>query len=123
MQVPTPPWLQDLFSYNVEQARGDTHNMLVVLMRQNDLGLQEAVDYLGSLCKAQINRFEQIRAVLPAWGPEIDGDVATYVQGLQDWIVGTLHWSFDSARYFGDGGATIKKHRVVTLLPRRPSSS
>ncbi|KAI0649179.1 terpenoid synthase [Trametes meyenii] len=116
-------WSNDIFSYNVEQARGDTHNMIAVIMHRYDFGLQEAVDCVGALCKASIDRFEHDRRHLPSWGPQIDAAVAVYVDGLQNWIVGSLHWSFDSARYFGKDGATIKKHRLVKLLPRSPSSS
>ncbi len=109
---------QDLFSYNVEQARRDSHNMIAVFMHRQDLGLQEAVDAVGVLCKASIDRFEQDRRLLPSWGSEIDRDVATYVQGLQNWIVGSLHWSFESTRYFGKDGMSVKKHRLVKLLPK-----
>ncbi|KAI0749320.1 terpenoid synthase [Daedaleopsis nitida] len=116
-------WSNDLFSYNTEQARGDTHNTIAILMHHHHLGLQEAVDYLGGLCKLSIERFEQERRRLPSWGAEVDRDVATYVLGLEDWMVGTLHWSFDSTRYFGGAGAAIKRHGVVALLPRKPSPS
>jgi hypothetical protein len=40
-------WSNDIFSYNVEQARGDTHNMICVVMREQGLSLQEAVDFVG----------------------------------------------------------------------------
>jgi hypothetical protein len=43
--------------------------------------------------------------------------VRRYVQGLQDWIVGSLHWSFMTYRYFGTDGAEVKKHRTIKLLP------
>ncbi|KAI0635875.1 terpenoid synthase [Trametes polyzona] len=111
-------WSNDLFSYNVEQARRDSHNMIAVIMHRQDVGLQEAADAVGVLCKASIDRFEEDRQRLPSWSPEIDRDVAIYVQGLQNWIVGSLHWSFDSTRYFGKDGASVKKHRLVKLLPK-----
>jgi hypothetical protein len=38
---------QDIFSYNVEQARGDTHNMICVVMQEQALDLQTAVDFVG----------------------------------------------------------------------------
>ncbi|CDO74937.1 hypothetical protein BN946_scf184945.g9 [Trametes cinnabarina] len=110
-------WSNDIFSYNVEQARCDSHNMIAVVRHRHGLGLQEAVDYAGELCKASIDRFEHVRQLVPSWGPKIDRDVAAYVHGLQNWIVGSLHWSFESTRYFGEEGASIKKHRVVKLLP------
>ncbi|KAI0374636.1 terpenoid synthase [Pilatotrama ljubarskyi] len=109
----------DIFSYNVEQSRGDTHNMIAIMMNLHGLDLQGAVDFVGDLCKQTIDAFVENRQNIPSFGPELDRDVAMYVQGLQDWIVGSLHWSFKTERYFGKAGAEIKEHRVVRLLPRR----
>jgi len=107
-------------------------------MHYHGLTLQEAIDYVGNLCEATINAFMENKERLPSWGAEIDQMVANYVQGLQDWIVGyvtssfpslylcltvflsrSLHWSFQTRRYFGSEGAEIKKHRIVKLLPVR----
>ncbi|XP_006463368.1 hypothetical protein AGABI2DRAFT_208101 [Agaricus bisporus var. bisporus H97] len=112
-------WSNDIFSYNVEQSKGDTHNMIPVVMYQKDLSLQEAVDFVGQMCKSSIDRFKAERDNLPSWGPHIDRQVNVYVQGLADWIVGSLHWSFESTRYFGSNGRKIKSTRVVELLPLR----
>ena len=94
--------------------------MIVVLMREQGLDLQGAVDYVGTLCKGTIQRFEDNRAMLPSWGRELDKQVAIYVEGLQNWIVGSLHWSFDSERYFGKEGLQVKQNCVIKLLPKRP---
>lgn len=115
-------WSNDIFSYNVEQSKGDTHNMIPVVMNQRNLDLQSAVDFVGEMCKSAIDRFIAERANLPSWGPEIDRQVKTYVQGLADWIVGSLHWSFESTRYFGTSGRRIKQTRIVELLPLRPEA-
>ena len=96
--------------------------MIIVVMTQKGLDLQSAVDFVGDLCKQSIDRFHADRARLPSWGPAIDKQVATYVDGLASWIVGSLHWSFETERYFGKMGREIKKTRVVQLLPRRPSN-
>ena len=79
--------------------------------------LQEAVEFVGDLCKKSFDRFNGDRARLPSWGPEIDAQVQAYVQGLADWIIGTLHWSFDCERYFGKRGLQVKKSGVVELVP------
>ncbi|KAG2145306.1 isoprenoid synthase domain-containing protein [Suillus bovinus] len=113
-------WSNDLFSYNKEQSVHDTHNMIVILMCEQDLNLQGAVDYVGRLCKDSIQRFEDSRDILPSWGEELDRQVAIYIEGLQNWIVGSLHWSFDSTRYFGNNGHIVKQNRIVELLPKRP---
>jgi len=110
-------WSNDIFSYNREQAKADTHNMIVIMMHHHGMNLQQAVDFVGDLCKKSIDRFTEDRARLPSWGPEIDGQVQVYIQGLADWIVGSLHWSFDSERYFGKKGLQIKKNRMVELAP------
>ncbi|KAF8197508.1 isoprenoid synthase domain-containing protein, partial [Pholiota molesta] len=109
-------WSNDIFSYNVEQSRGDTHNMIVILMEYHGLDLQGAVDYVGDLCAQTIDTFNENKANVPSWGPEVDDMVSRYIQGLQDWIVGSLHWSFQTHRYFGKEGLEVKRSRLVKLL-------
>ena len=53
--------LQDLFSYNVEQSRHDTFNLVPVIMHEKGFSLQEAVNFIGDLCKKTIDRFENDR--------------------------------------------------------------
>jgi hypothetical protein len=89
-------------------------------MREQGLDLQGAVDYSGQLCKSAIQRFEDNHTILPSWGEEVDKQVAIYIQGMQDLIVATLHWSFNSARYFGKDELTVKQNRFIKLLPKRP---
>jgi len=91
--------------------------MITIMMHHYGMTLQEAVDFVGDLCKKSIDRFAENRARLPSWGPEIDKKVQVYVQGLAYWIVGSLHWSFDSERYFGKKGLQVKKSRTVDLEP------
>ena len=94
--------------------------MIVILMTYYGMTLQEAVDRVGELCQQTIDTFCENMERVPSFGDaKLDQDAAAYVQGLQDWIVGSLHWSFMTERYFGKQGAEVKKHRVVTLLPKR----
>ncbi|KIM55373.1 hypothetical protein SCLCIDRAFT_134791 [Scleroderma citrinum Foug A] len=110
-------WSNDIYSYNVEQSKGDVHNMINVVVNEQGLDLQSAFDFVGDLCKHSMDRFIECRKQLPSWGPEIDRDVAIYADGLEHWMVGCLHWSFDTERYFGTHGHEIKKTKVITLLP------
>lgn len=93
--------------------------MIVVVMQQEGLDLQSAVNFVGELCQQSIDRFVAERASMPSWGPELDRQVNIYADGLADWIVGSLHWSFESERYFAKSGLEVKKTRTVNLLPRR----
>ena len=110
--------VQDIFSYDVEQSKGHTHNMIDVIMHEQGLDLQDAVNAVGEYCKRAIDRFVRERDNIPSWGPAIDADVRTYVDGLADWIVGSLHWSFETERYFGKAGKQVKATRLVTLRPK-----
>ena len=97
--------------------------MIVILQENYGMELQEAVDYVGEMCRLTINNFIENKKHVPSFGcPKLDQDVAGYIQGLQDWIVGSLHWTFMSERYFGTEGAEIKKHRYVKLLPKKASA-
>ncbi|KAF8137232.1 isoprenoid synthase domain-containing protein [Boletus edulis] len=108
-------WSNDIFSYDVEQSKDQTHNMIDVIMHEQGLGLQDAIDLVGDYCKHALDRFVHDRDNLPSWGPAIDADVRVYVDGLTRWMVGSLHWSFETERYFGKVGKQIKATRLVNL--------
>jgi hypothetical protein len=109
--------LQDIYSYSVEQSRNETHNLADVLMIHDGLSLQQAVDRIGEMCKQCIDTFIENQKRIPSWGDSVDRDVKLYVRSLQGWISGSLHWSFMTKRYFGDGGETVKATRIGDLLP------
>lgn len=84
------------------------------------MNLQEAVDKVGELCKSTIDAFISNIERIPDFEDErVNREVKLYVQGLQDWIVGSLHWSFETERYFGKDGQKVKETRIVNLLPKR----
>jgi hypothetical protein len=93
--------------------------MICVFMINDGLNLQQAVDRIGDLCKQTIDTFIENQARVPSWGDDVDRDVKLYVNGLQEWIVGSLHWSFMTTRYFGDNGGAIKATRIVELLSQK----
>jgi len=85
-------------------------------MIHDGLDLQQAVDRVGEMCRRTIETFIENQARIPSWGHDIDTDVKLYVHGLREWIVGSLHWSFVTTRYFGDSGELVRITRVVDLL-------
>jgi hypothetical protein len=102
----------------MEQSKGDTHNMIAVLMHRDNIPLQTAVERVGDICRDAIDRYNNWRRKLPSWGPEIDRDVARYADGLADWMLGVMHWSFETERYFGRHAKVVKREQVVRLYPR-----
>ena len=64
--------------------------MVSVIMHEKGLSLQEAANFIGELCKKTIDRFETDKLRVPSWGLDLDWQVAIYIDGLQNWIVGEL---------------------------------
>ena len=103
----------------MEQSKGQSEcNLITVAMNQNSLDVQSAVDFVWDMCKEAFDRFMDLkRNKIPSWTPEVDADVRIYIEGLADWMIGTLHWSFESERYLGKEGKKVKETLVVHLLP------
>ena len=93
--------------------------MVIILMNDEGLGLQDAVDRVGDMCIDALNTFRTQRNLLPSWGAEIDKDVERYARSLEGWLTANLHWSFISGRYFGKKGPEIKRTGIVELVPLR----
>lgn len=95
------------------------HNLIPSIMATKGLDLKTAIEYGGELVKNSLARFLACKAALPSWSENIDRDVATLVQGCEDWIIANSLWSFETERYFGPHGAEVKKTLQVVLLPPR----
>ena len=115
----TASW-QDVYSYNMEQSRGiDGNNIVTVLMREKNVGLQVASDVVGEHFEQLMQQFTESKKHLPTWGPEVDAAVDAYIKAMEHWVIGNLDWSFETTRYFGPHFAEVKRTRVVNLRPRR----
>ena len=106
-----------MYSYNVEQARGDNHNILPVVMNTKGVDLVGALDWVVANYEQVLSRFQAQRNALPSWGPAIDSEVNKYVERMCLWIRGHDSWSFESERYFGTKGMEIQRLRMMSLLP------
>ena len=83
-----------------------------------DLDLQCAADHVAEHFKSLIETYLQAKRTLPSWGAVIDQDVARCATAMECWVVGSLNWSFETRRYFGDAHTEVSKSRVVQLYPR-----
>ena len=113
---------QDIVSYDIEQARGETRNMVVILMELRGMEIQEAVDHVAEQCETLVERFQENKGLLPSFGEDLDPLVTTYIEGLQHWIAGFLNWCFETERYFGKEAPDVQIHRVVKLSRRTTRS-
>lgn len=115
-------WSNDIVSYDMERARGETRNMVVILMELRGMDIQEAVDHVAEQCETLVERFKENKGLLPSFGEELDPLVTTYIEGLQHWIAGFLNWSFETERYFGKEAPDVQIHRAVRLSRRTTRS-
>ena len=110
---------KDMCSYNVEQARGDDrHNIVTIIMHQHGTDIHGAMEWIASCHQQLLEKFLEMFEDLPQWTPEVDIQVARYVDGLGNWVRANDSWSFESQRYFGTKGLEIQETRVVALLPK-----
>ncbi|EIW77853.1 terpenoid synthase [Coniophora puteana RWD-64-598 SS2] len=108
--------VNDVFSYNREQAKGlDGNNNITVLMQTLDLDLQAAVDHVGEMFSQKMEGCMRGRAMLPSWGVKVDADVERFFDALDQWVVGNLEWSSQSPRYLGPEHEEIMRTRRVVL--------
>ncbi|KAG8867912.1 hypothetical protein FRB97_002892 [Tulasnella sp. 331] len=110
----------DIYSYNIEQAQGDTQNIIETTMKQKACSLQEAIDFSGKLVTDRVKLFVDCKRKLPSFGSDrIDREVQQYLGICEDWMTAGFHWSLRSDRYFGKDVEEVKRTRVVKLLPKR----
>ncbi|KAG6889178.1 hypothetical protein C0995_003089 [Termitomyces sp. Mi166 len=109
----------DICSYDVEQARGDHgHNLVTILMHHKNLGLNEAMEWIGDHASMLVHNFLNDLNQVPFLRAEIQGQVERYLDGMGNWVRANDCWCFESGRYFEGGGLEIQKSRKLVLLPR-----
>jgi len=114
----------DIFSYNVEQARGnDGHNIITIIMHENKTDVQGATNWVYDYHKKAQARFMDLyENQIPKFGEPVDSELVRYVDGMANWVRANHQWSFESERYFGKRGPEIEKTRWVNLLPKEHPS-
>ncbi|KAF8209071.1 terpenoid synthase [Mycena galopus ATCC 62051] len=110
----------DVYSYNVEQARGDDrHNLVAIVMRARKLDLPATLEWISSLHDGLVEKFLVAFGQVPHYSdPELDRQVTEFIHGLGNWVRGYDVWSFESQRYFGKRGTEVQATRMVELLPK-----
>ena len=84
-------------------------------MAEHNLGLQDALNALGKYSDAIVSRFLSNLERIPSWDPATDKRVQMYIDGLGQCVRGLDDWSFESKRYYGDDGQTVRGDRVIRI--------
>ncbi|KAF8188916.1 terpenoid synthase [Mycena galopus ATCC 62051] len=110
----------DVYSYNVEQARGDDrHNLVRVVMNEHNLDLAAALEWISAFHDSIVGQFLTAFGQVPHHANlELDRQVTEFIHGLGNWVRGYDEWSFESERYFGKRGKEIQGTRTMELLPK-----
>lgn len=80
--------IQDLYSYDLEQSRGQTaNNVLSILAKEKNLTLQQSADLVGAKCHEFMNTYLDSKASL---SPTLGSDAARFIEAIGSWIIGNL---------------------------------
>jgi len=112
----------DVISFNVEQTRGEIHNLVVVLMNERNFTIQEAMDFIGEWYHARGKAFIDTMGRLPtAADADASANLQKYVVSLGNGVTGNYEWSLDTERYFDNAQEreNIRKKWTVELMQRR----
>ncbi|KAK7448143.1 hypothetical protein VKT23_013902 [Stygiomarasmius scandens] len=110
----------DIYSYNKEQAVGDDiHNIVSVIMREENFTVQQAMDYVGNIYIGVRDNFLENYRNLPVYDEPINSLLRQYCWGMGQWVTTNIKWSFKSERYFGKEGLRIMQNRRVILRSSR----
>ena len=111
--------MQDLVSYNKEQASGDDqHNIITIVMDQLHTNVEGAMEWVYNHHRKLEVKFFDMMKTLPSFGHEVDTQVREYLLGLGNWPRANDCWGFESGRYFGNRGQEIQSTRLVPLQPK-----
>lgn len=108
--------VQDIVSYNVQQARGDSDNLIAVLTSQKQIPLQTAVGQATEILRVQLQSF--VSAANSSTKQTASQDEKRYIQGLRDCVAGWAHWVYETERYFQKNVEDVKEFGWVFLLPK-----
>ncbi|CAE7214440.1 unnamed protein product [Rhizoctonia solani] len=109
-------WANDIFSFPLEQARGDTQNLVFITMWDKQLDLEGAMEYVDQLIRKRVQDYVDAKAKLGSFGPELDDKVAKYVRGIEYWVQGAIDWSFMTPRYFGPDFEKVRETCEVEIM-------
>ncbi|KAG8739728.1 hypothetical protein FRC10_005225 [Ceratobasidium sp. 414] len=88
-----PTWANNVYSFTIKPAQGDTQNLVSVTMQDKQLDLKGAMDYIFQLACRRVEEYVQAKQQLRSFGPELDPQVALYVQGIEYCIQGFIDWT------------------------------
>jgi len=111
--------VNDLVSYNVEQAWSHDHNLVTVVMHSLHLDLEAALEWISDLHDRLVKKFLLTFSQVPHYSdPDLDQQVTQFIHGIGNWVRAIEVWSFETERYFGNRVTEVQVTRMVEILPK-----
>ena len=84
------------------QARGDDgHNLVTVVMKDLQTNLHGALEWIAKKHDELVEEFMSNYSAVKSFGhPQVDAQVATYIDGLGNWVRANDSWSFEENLFF-----------------------
>lgn len=100
-------WTNDMFSCEKEELLGDVHNLVTAYRHADGLGMQQAVDLVGTLIQDRIDRFAEfarrfVDEQLPGADDELHHLVSGHLRTMRSWLRGQLEWRYETHRFSAD---------------------
>jgi hypothetical protein len=92
----------DIFSLRKEMKNRDFHNLVVVVQHEDGLDLPAALLRAAALHDEQVRHYCALERIAPSFAPDIDRDVARYLEGMRTWMRANHDWSMTTPRYHED---------------------
>jgi germacradienol/geosmin synthase len=92
-------WTNDLYSLEPDLARGEIHNLVVVVQHAEGCSLQQAIDLVSSMIKSETQHFQKLVQHFSVSSTEADKDIRPYLEDLGICLRGNLDWGTQSLRY------------------------
>jgi hypothetical protein len=90
-------WTDDLATVAKEHARGDVHNLVIVLAEHHSLTWAQATTQASGMLERRITDYLTAeQALLQSEPPQA---LETSLRGLRHWMRGHLDWGMETARY------------------------
>ncbi len=115
-------WTNDLVSLAKEVARGDVHNLVVVLQHARGGMLQSAVDAVARMIHERTEAYLALERTVPRYDAAVEADLAIYLGVLRSWVRGNFDWGRDSGRYSLVEEAAGPVSYIEPLLPPKSPS-
>ncbi|MGX5819514.1 terpene synthase family protein [Chitinophaga lutea] len=93
-------WANDLFSLDKELAHGDTHNLVLILKKEWELSLEEALREAARLHDQDVRTLFQLWDQALIYDDRTNEALSTYIDALTAIMRGNIDWSVaETARY------------------------